>query len=134
MSERQLEDLRARRAELEDDFSRTVAETDQIAERYGQGNQDTWPTGQRTRFENLSRRAKKLVDDMAEVDNRIERIELVHQTARSAARAGGAGMERDSGPELLTRSHASPWDGLDASLRGDTPTGLRSRAMDVVEV
>lgn len=134
MSERQLEELRARSAELCEDFDRAVAECQEINERYGKGNQDQWPIGQRTRHENLSRRANKLKDDIGDIADQIERIERVHQTVRSASRDGGRGLERDGGPTLLTRSHSGPWDGLDASLRGDTPTGLRTRALDAVEV
>lgn len=130
--ESQIAEVERRRAELTADFERAETEHDQITEQYG-ADRGTWPAGQVTRADNLGRRMKKLADDLGECEQRIDGYRRIGDViARNDPRAFEPGDGRT--PDLIVRTHSNPWDGLDDRMNGDTPTGLRSRALDALAV
>lgn len=117
---------------LGEDFERAEREVDAIIEQYGE-NPDTMPAGQAQRLDNTKRRMKRLADELAEADADVDR-RIAAATCAAESMRTGRGIERiGAGPDVHIQRHRDPWAGLGAGLDGDSPRGLRARAMDMAE-
>lgn len=118
--------------ELADDMQRSLDEIDEIRARYGT-DESVYPAGQKTRHDNLSRRATKLMHDMEALTERAAKVEQVRAAVES-----GTGLERGFhtySADPTARRRSDPWRGLgDMITRADSPTGLRTRALDAIEM
>lgn len=120
------------RTTLEEDMQRALDEIDEIRARYGT-DESTYPSGQKTRYDNLARRASKLLADIEEQAERAEKYDAIRAAALDPANreSGFGGPSADP----LVRRRSDPWRDLgDVITRSDSSTGLRTRALDAIEV
>ncbi len=121
---------------LEDDMQRALDEIDEIRARYGT-DESTYPSGQKTRYDNLARRAAKLMEDIDAHAERAARYEAIRKAALDPSnRESGFGGDRGGfTADPTARRRSDPWRDLgDTIARSDSSTGLRTRALDAIEV
>lgn len=116
--------------QVADDLQRSLDEIDEIRARYGT-DESTYPSGQKTRFDNLSRRASRLMEDLDQVAERAAKREQVRAAVQNPANREASFSEYDP----TARRRSDPWRDLGESfIRQESPTGLRTRALDAIEV